>query len=453
MPPTDDNAEPRLPALWRAHGAHRRHRPLGAADPTDKPGDRGADAVWRDSDGRLSVLQAKHPYMHLGGHGWLAGGERLVFAHHTFADYLLSRSEAQQVARSSVRIFISWSCRARDTGDSAADDVWERIQQWMSTTAGTEEGTRDQPVPLNLTLVGEPGVGRSSLIRHLGELLAPPALSADRWPAPSTAALPDLLAACMSHWFEAATLIDGLDELACPATAAPRDLYMELSERFASAASVRPLQAMAAAHHATAAAREARTAVVHEHPSVSREAVARFTSTWLGFWPAPEIVEATAAALLYAPLDDFDPDDNSTAVRRLRRDTRHQNRMLKPLTSTQLCHWPIDSLDRPLEVDDDGAPVTVGDTVSVPDRVDELVTRISGWNDERIGRVLGRLRADERRVALMYVHQETPTTWGQAAQACGLPAAFGERVRRKLRREGQWLLANRARGSDWPQAV
>jgi hypothetical protein len=191
--------------------------------------------------------------------------------------------------------------------------------------------------------------------------------------------------------------------------------------------------------------------VVHDDPSVSRDVVAWFASTWLGFRPTPEIVEATGAALLYAPLDDLDSDDDSTTVRRLRLDTVHQNRMLKPLTSTQLCRHPIDSLDRPLPVDlDDGELITVGNTVGVSDGVDEVVIRLCGWRDDRIPRVLARLDDDERRVALLYAHQETPTTWEQAAQKCGLPATFGERVRRKLRREERPFTAKQDRAAYNP---
>jgi hypothetical protein len=137
-------------------------------------------------------------------------------------------------------------------------------------------------------------------------------------------------------------------------------------------------------------------------------------------------------------------------------DTVRQNRMLKPLTATQLRRHPIDSLDRPLCVhpDDDYAPATVADTVAVPDQVDALCTRLSRWDDPRFGRVSARLRADEQQVALVYARQETPTTWEQAALACDLPAGFGERVRRKPRRVGQWLDANQAcLGDARPQAA
>ncbi len=174
-----------------------------------------------------------------------------------------------------------------------------------------------------------------------------------------------LLTDSLGHWSDVAgliTVVDGLDaaHLDEPDFAVGRWRLTESARSGASVGGVCPLHAVAAAQHAASAAYKARDAVVHEDPSVSREAVARFTSAWLGFRPTAEIVEATAVALLYAALDDFDPDDDSALVRRLRRDTVHQNRLLKPLTSTQLCRRPIDSLDRPLRINlDDETPSMV----------------------------------------------------------------------------------------------
>jgi DNA-directed RNA polymerase specialized sigma24 family protein len=60
------------------------------------------------------------------------------------------------------------------------------------------------------------------------------------------------------------------------------------------------------------------------------------------------------------------------------------------------------------------------------------------WGDDRIARVLARLKPDEHRVAITYA--EEGCAWAEAAAACGLPAEYGERVRRKLHRLGKQLL-------------
>jgi hypothetical protein len=132
-----------------------------------------------------------------------------------------------------------------------------------------------------------------------------------------TSLLTESLTVSMRRWFDVAAgivAVDGFDELLSPScTAEGRDQLTEFTAWLASADSVRPLQAIAAAQHPTVAAYAARDALVHEDPSVSRDTVARFAGTWRGFRPTDEIVEAAAAALPYAPLDEFDPDDNSTA--------------------------------------------------------------------------------------------------------------------------------------------
>lgn len=340
-------------------------------------GDRGVDGQ-ADIDGHTYVLQAKH---------------------------LMSQADAQQMARQSLVVFIN-----------ACQSSWDH--KWASSLRQLKPMIITQNYDMIIEqLASEPGNSES-----VNLLAATPDPSAQSEASTFADVCTKLLTDSLSRWSYVAVL-DGLDEA-------------YLGER------VCPLQAVAAAQHATSAAYKTRDAVVHEDPSVSRDVVARFTSAWLGFRPTPEIVDATATALLYAALDDFDPDDDSSAVRRLRRDTVHQNRLLKPLTSTQLCRYPIDSLDRPLCIDlDDDALGTLADTVGVPDQVDELITRIGGWEDARIDKVLARLHHDERQVAVTYAYLEAPATWQQAAQACGLSAEIGERVRRKLRRKGQSLEA------------
>ncbi|GIM97157.1 hypothetical protein [Paractinoplanes toevensis] len=188
-----------------------------------------------------------------------------------------------------------------------------------------------------------------------------------------------------------------------------------------------------AAGCAVRAAYHARDAVVHQDPLVSREVVAEFAERWLGLRPTAESIDAVGNALLHAPLDGAHPGGDHAAVRRLPRDVRDQRRWWRDLSESRLRSARIGSLDRPLR--SGGAdPLTLLDTLGACDALGGLA---GGW-DERIDRVLRMLRPDERRVALT-LGLRYADTWEHAALLCGLPARFGERVRRKLKREGAML--------------
>ena len=78
--------------------------------------------------------------------------------------------------------------------------------------------------------------------------------------------------------------------------------------------------------------------------------------------------------------------------------------------------------------------VPLGDLVADP-RAAEMLPE-TFWSDERIARVLSGLSTDEHRVAITYTTIEH-SSWEAAAALAGMPAAFGERVRRKLQRLGK----------------
>ena len=387
MLPTDDSADDHIPVVKQATPEDQDASRLPATRWACH-GDWGVDGLT-EIDGHTYVWQAKH---------------------------LISEADAQRVARQSVLVVLN-ACQSSDV-----DRTWTSPLRQLKSMILTRNYD-----PLIEQWACESG--NSELVYLLA---AAPDHSVQSQASTFTGVFTKLVTDSLSRWSDVADCIplvivlDGLDE-AC------------LEKR------AFPVQAVAAAQHATSAAYRARDAVVYEDPSISRDAVARFASAWLGFQPTPEIVDATAAALLYATLDDFDPDDDSTTIRRLRRDTIHQNRLLKPLTSTQLYRYPIDSLDRPLCIDlDGGSAATLADTVGEPGHADEVITQICGWDDILIDKVLARLHDDERQVAVTYAHLEAGATWQQAAKACGLSAEFGERVRRKLRREGQSLQAIQA---------
>lgn len=204
------------------------------------------------------------------------------------------------------------------------------------------------------------------------------------------------------------------------------------------------LCAVAAARQAQHAAIHARNAVVNQPWQDSKEAVARFTKDWLNLQPTDGLVTATANALLFASLDDPDPDpDNlseSDLLNQLRNETILQHRALRLLGETQLCGKSVDYFDRqisPLVTDEDSHQLR--DHLVDPQTVEDVVfLRTGRWNDDRVTWALGKLKTDERRVAITWAEQGC--TWGQAAEVCGLPEKYGVRVRRRLRRLGKELL-------------
>jgi hypothetical protein len=136
--------------------------------------------------------------------------------------------------------------------------------------------------------------------------------------------------------------------------------------------------AVNAARCAVRAAYIARAAVVQEHPSLGRPIVAEFAARWLGLKPTDENIEATCNALLHLPLDGEHPDSEHAAVGRLRVETARQLRAMRCIGAT------------------------------------------------------------ERAVAVAFA-EGAAATWAEAATNCGYSAELGERVRRKLRREGSAL--------------
>lgn len=75
---------------------------------------------------------------------------------------------------------------------------------------------------------------------------------------------------------------------------------------------------------------------------------------------------------------------------------------------------------------------------------DDLVFE-SGFDDPRIDAVLAKLTVEERRVAMAWAYLYAET-WTEAARFAGAadPEAFGERVRRKLKRLGTEYTRRRA---------
>ena len=185
-------------------------------------------------------------------------------------------------------------------------------------------------------------------------------------------------------------------------------------------------------------ARAAYQAALHARAAVLRGddgPVAWFIRTWLDLRVSPKRIEAVSAALLEEGWDAGIPDDPAYLIADLRKRTARQGRVLRPIWETQLNHRTVGMLDRPVRTSN-GMLLTVADLVPGAQPTEDLVL-VGEWEEQRLRRVLGRLKPDELRVTNVYA-QRSELTWAEAARIAGAadPAAVGERIRRKLKRLG-----------------
>ncbi|MFI5689929.1 hypothetical protein [Streptomyces sp. NPDC051636] len=118
-----------------------------------------------------------------------------------------------------------------------------------------------------------------------------------------------------------------------------------------------------------------------------------------------------------------------TALGALKAEARTVHRQLVPVWRRRTRHGRVLSLDADL------GGLSLYDLVAAD--VDYLAHTAGGvFEDERLNAVLRALTEEERRVVFAYAEDEG-TTWTEAAAAAGAPdpQAFGERVRRKARRQ------------------
>jgi hypothetical protein len=165
------------------------------------------------------------------------------------------------------------------------------------------------------------------------------------------------------------------------------------------------------------------------------EPVAWFIEAWLGMRVTSQRIEAVSAALLEEGWDASIPEDPAHLITDLRTRTVRQARVLRPIWETQLNHRTIGRLDH-MVMTSDGTPLTVADLVPDPQNTEDLVMA-NECEEQRLGRILSRLKPDELQVTNVYA-ERSDLTWGEAARLAGAadPAAMGERVRRKLKRLG-----------------
>ncbi|MFH9438963.1 hypothetical protein [Streptomyces rochei] len=183
------------------------------------------------------------------------------------------------------------------------------------------------------------------------------------------------------------------------------------------------------------AALASREAVIEGH---SRQ-VDAFSTTWLGI-PAHRAAwwrDAVGWALLADWTDALGHHAAEESVLALlKRDMHTAHAQLKPLWERKTGGQRVALLSDPV-----GDSLVLGDLLTDP-RSPESAVLGTEFTDRRVPAVLRQLQAPEEAVARDWA--TTGESWAQAALAAERPAAYGERVRRKLKRHGQEFAARRA---------
>lgn len=172
------------------------------------------------------------------------------------------------------------------------------------------------------------------------------------------------------------------------------------------------------------------------------EAVEKFFIDWLELprrrWS--ERLLAGSDALLEVRLEEFGPDTAVELLDLIERDTNTRLRRGRVLlTDTQIKGMRVVSLESlPLRT---GNPFMAAEDFlpAAPSTEDRVMPWISPISDARLEAVMGGLSPIE--VSVVWVHELTGESWEAAAQACGLSASDGERVRAKLHRRARRILA------------
>lgn len=180
------------------------------------------------------------------------------------------------------------------------------------------------------------------------------------------------------------------------------------------------------------AARVARQAVLNGDD----ETVAAFARHWLGI---KRLTEAAIEAVKSALLDDrwLGKAAGSVAkfIRRLYKEEYHPAH--RPEWERRLGRQKVGSLNWPV-VQPSGGTVERGELLLAPE---------PGANDWQVSdphalMVMNRFSAEEQQILqAMFSTSEPGMTWAMAAEDCGKPAAKGEAVRRKLKRESARVVA------------
>ncbi|MFC8663098.1 hypothetical protein [Streptomyces sp. NPDC057199] len=179
---------------------------------------------------------------------------------------------------------------------------------------------------------------------------------------------------------------------------------------------------------------EAMSAVIRarqcESKGLSTPTVLDTAAEGLGVRRGPQWREALSTVLASdwtAPLRQSEALDVADVLHRLASDVRLTHRQLTPLWRRKVLGARVRLLDTPVTAD-----LTLYDVVAATPSLPDTTAEVE---DARIAAVLSALRPAERNVALAW-GDPAVTTWAEAAWCAGAPdpEAFGERVRRKVRR-------------------
>ncbi len=137
---------------------------------------------------------------------------------------------------------------------------------------------------------------------------------------------------------------------------------------------------------------------------------------------------------------DLDFDDDTGVVHHIKTRASLEARNHKFIEETQLRGHRVGMLDRPVRRPG-GEIATLSDLLVDPSSRKGVPIDV-GYDDDRLNVLLGRLKPHEQEVVLAY-GDGASETWESAAVAAGLPPEYGEKVRRKCKRERD-VIASRA---------
>ncbi|MFF3741322.1 hypothetical protein [Streptomyces sp. NPDC002566] len=160
------------------------------------------------------------------------------------------------------------------------------------------------------------------------------------------------------------------------------------------------------------------------------DTVDSFSRTWLGLDHPERWREAVENALLGDWVDQLGAGitDDPVVADLLQRHSRREHLQLQPLWERRVRGKQVALLSSSVS-----EGMTLADVLT-DRRSPEAVLLSDRFADPRIDSVLGQMQVAEERLAIEWAHSKD--NWGQVAAGAGRPTAYGERVRRKLKRLG-----------------
>ncbi|MEV4559309.1 hypothetical protein AB0K51_20290 [Kitasatospora sp. NPDC049285] len=161
--------------------------------------------------------------------------------------------------------------------------------------------------------------------------------------------------------------------------------------------------------------------------------VAEFTRRTLVLARGPQWDDAVSTALIGGWADPLNHGGriDASVVGRIKSEAEALHRAAVPVWRRRVRGSRVLLLETPI-----GDGLTLLDLVAGELRMDDLVFE-AAFDDPRVAAVVAQLTRAERAVAMAWAHPSTGS-WAEAARFAGRPdpEAFGERVRRKLKRLG-----------------